>query len=134
MTGIRALHPSSSGRRRFPQLAAGTAAYLGFNRRTRSFTPRQLNIRKFIISLPSTIGLAAGIAVVDGGAAWQAARAQVAWSSVDSSCVVQSAGESLASIDAAHGTVSFKTGELLSASQTNSQNFWCVRGGPGATN
>src|SRR5262249_28562934 len=36
--------------------------------------------------------------------------AQVAWSSVDSGCVVQSAGESLASIDAAHGTVSFKTG------------------------
>jgi hypothetical protein len=37
-------------------------------------------------------------------------RAQFAWSSVDSGCVVQSAGESLASIDAAHGTVSFKTG------------------------
>jgi hypothetical protein len=35
--------------------------------------------------------------------------AQVAWSWVDSGCVIQSAGESLASIDAAHGTVSFKS-------------------------
>jgi hypothetical protein len=38
------------------------------------------------------------------------ARAQVAWSSVASGCVLQSAGENLAIIDAAHGTVSFKTG------------------------
>jgi hypothetical protein len=36
------------------------------------------------------------------------AVAQVAWSSVAAGCVLQSAGESLASIDAAHGTVSFK--------------------------
>ena len=34
------------------------------------------NIRKFIISLPGIIALAAGIAVVDGDVAWQAARAQ----------------------------------------------------------
>lgn len=41
------------------------------------------------------------------------ARAQiggVAWSSVGAGCVVQSAGENLASIDAALGTISFKTG------------------------
>src|SRR5262249_14713625 len=34
------------------------------------------NIRKFIINLPRIMALAAGIAVVDGDAAWQAARAQ----------------------------------------------------------
>ena len=34
------------------------------------------NIRKFIINLPGIMALAAGIAVVDGDAAWQAARAQ----------------------------------------------------------
>jgi hypothetical protein len=35
-----------------------------------------MNIRKFIINLIGTIALAAGIAVGDGDAAWQAARAQ----------------------------------------------------------
>jgi hypothetical protein len=34
------------------------------------------NIRKFIINLPGIMALAAGIAVADGDAAWQAARAQ----------------------------------------------------------
>jgi len=34
------------------------------------------NIRKFIINLPGIMALAAGIVVVDGDAAWQAARAQ----------------------------------------------------------
>ena len=34
------------------------------------------NIRKFIINLPGIMALAAGIAVVDGDAAWQAARAE----------------------------------------------------------
>src|SRR5260221_635290 len=53
-----------------------------------------------ILSVALTLAVATGSQV----------RAQFAWSSVDSGCVVQSAGESLASIDAAHGTVSFKTG------------------------
>ena len=34
------------------------------------------NIRKFIINLPGTMALAAAIAIVGSGAAWQAARAQ----------------------------------------------------------
>jgi hypothetical protein len=53
------------------------------------------------------------IVLVFAVAAASQAKAQiggVAWSSVAAGCVVQSAGESLASIDAAHGTVSFKTG------------------------
>jgi hypothetical protein len=58
-------------------------------------------IPSFVPPLVAALGVATG-----GGQI----RAQVAWSSVDSACVVQSGGESLASIDAAHGTVSFKTG------------------------
>jgi hypothetical protein len=55
---------------------------------------------------PIILSIALALAVATGSQV----RAQFAWSSVDSGCVVQSAGESLASIDAAHGTVSFKAG------------------------
>jgi hypothetical protein len=61
---------------RFPQLAASTAAYLAPNRRAWPFVQNQTNMRKFAINLPGIMALATGIAVVDGDAAWQAARAQ----------------------------------------------------------
>jgi hypothetical protein len=77
MTGTCAPHPSSKiGGRRFPQCAEGGAVHLSFRRRSWSFAARPRNIRKFIINLPGTMALAAGIVAVDGDAAWQAARAQ----------------------------------------------------------
>jgi hypothetical protein len=59
MTGTRALHPSSKiGRRWFLHFAGGEAAYPDFSRRVQPCTRRQINIRKFIIGLPSTVVLA----------------------------------------------------------------------------
>ena len=53
MTNTRALRPSSKfGRRRFLQLAGGTAAYLGFARRAWPFAQSPTNIRKFVVNLP----------------------------------------------------------------------------------
>src|SRR5262245_47096185 len=45
-------------------------------RRTWRFVQCRMNVRKFIINLPGTMALAAGIAVADGNATWQTARAQ----------------------------------------------------------
>jgi hypothetical protein len=61
---------------RFAQLTASTAAYLASNRRAWPVVQSPASVRKFIINLPGIMALAAGIAVVDGDAAWQAARAQ----------------------------------------------------------
>jgi hypothetical protein len=58
----------------------------------------------------SILAIALVFAVAIASQARAQVAAPVAWSSVGSGCVLQSAGESLASIDAAHGTVSFKTG------------------------
>jgi hypothetical protein len=52
---------------RFLRLTARAADY---------FVQSPRDIRKFIINLPSLMALAAGIAVVDGDATWQEARAQ----------------------------------------------------------
>jgi spore coat protein A len=53
MTNTRALRSSSKiGRRRFLQLAGGTAAYLGFDRRAWPFAQSPTNIRKFVVNLP----------------------------------------------------------------------------------
>ncbi len=62
------------GRSRLQRLTASTAAYL--DRRASPFVQSPTNTRKVIINLPAAMALAAGIAVVDGDAAWQAARAQ----------------------------------------------------------
>jgi hypothetical protein len=64
------------GTRRFPQLTASTAVYLTSDRRAWPFVRSPTNIRKFIINLPGIMALAAGIAILDGDAAWQAARAE----------------------------------------------------------
>ncbi len=58
------------GTRRLPHLTASTAAYLASNVHGPTKT------RKRTLALPSIIALAAGMAVVDGDAMWQAARAQ----------------------------------------------------------
>src|SRR5260370_37432790 len=58
------------GTRRLPHLTASTAAYLASNVHGPTKT------RKCIVTLPSIIALAAGMAVVDGDAMWQAAKAQ----------------------------------------------------------
>src|SRR5258708_30969465 len=58
------------GTRRLPHLTASTAAYLASNVHGPTKT------RKRTLALPSIIALAAGMAVVDGDAIWQAARAQ----------------------------------------------------------
>jgi spore coat protein A len=49
----RPLRPSSKiGRRRFLQLAGGTVAYVGFDRRAWPFAQSPTNIRKFVVNLP----------------------------------------------------------------------------------
>src|SRR5262249_10507016 len=58
----------------------------------------------------SILAIALVFAVATASQARAQVAAPVAWSSVGSGCVLQSARESLASIDAAHGTVSFKPG------------------------
>jgi hypothetical protein len=58
------------GAQQLPQLTASTAAYVAPDVHT------PMNVRKCIVSLPGIMALAAGIAVADGSAAWQAARAQ----------------------------------------------------------
>src|SRR5215475_5989160 len=57
------------------QLTESMAAYLAARRRAWRFVQSRMN-RRFIINLPGTMALAAGIAVVAGNATWQAARAQ----------------------------------------------------------
>src|SRR5260370_38253047 len=59
-----------NGARRLPHFTASTAAYLASNVHGPTKT------RKRTLALPSIIALAAGMAVVDGDAMWQAARAQ----------------------------------------------------------
>jgi hypothetical protein len=58
------------GAQQLPQLTASTAAYLA------SSVHNPMNVRKCIATLPSIMALAAGIAVAEGDAVWQAARAQ----------------------------------------------------------
>ena len=57
------------------QLTESMAAYLAPHRRAWRFVQSGMN-RRFISNLPGTMALAAGIAVADGNATWQAARAQ----------------------------------------------------------
>src|SRR5229473_1682149 len=58
------------GAQQLRQLTASTAVYVAPDVHT------PMNVRKCIVSLPGIMALAAGITVADGGAAWQAARAQ----------------------------------------------------------
>jgi hypothetical protein len=58
------------GAQQLPQLAASTAAYPASN------VHSPTNVRKGIVTLPSIMALAAGIAVVGGDATGQAARAE----------------------------------------------------------
>jgi hypothetical protein len=58
------------GAQQLPPLMASTSAYLA------SDVHSPLKIRKFIVNLRSIMALAAGIAIADGNATWQAARAQ----------------------------------------------------------
>src|SRR5262249_14971935 len=60
------------GRWRFSQWSASTAACLEPNR---PLVQGRMNVRKFVANLPGTLVVAAGIAIADGDAAWQAARA-----------------------------------------------------------
>jgi hypothetical protein len=61
---------------RFRQLTASAAAHLSSNWWSLPVVQNPTNMRKSIINLPGAMALAAGIAVVDGDAAWQGARAQ----------------------------------------------------------
>jgi len=61
---------------RLLQLTAGATAYPAFSRPTWRFVENQMNAQKFIVNLPFAVALAAGIAIVDSDAGWQAARAQ----------------------------------------------------------
>jgi hypothetical protein len=60
----------------FLQLTASAAACSASSRRAWSFVQSRMNVRMFTINLPGTMALAAAIAIVGSGAAWQAARAQ----------------------------------------------------------
>ena len=60
----------------FLQLTARAAGCSASSRRAWSFVQSRMNVRMFTIYLPGTMALAAGIAIVDGDAAWQAAHAQ----------------------------------------------------------
>jgi hypothetical protein len=60
----------------FLQLTASAAACSASSRRAWSFVQSRMNVRMFTIDLPGTMALAAAIAIVGSGAAWQAARAQ----------------------------------------------------------
>jgi len=77
MTSTRPFHLSSKiGSGWFLQSGAGDATYLASNRPALPLVRSRTIIRKFIINLPGTMALAAGIAVADGNATWQAAKAQ----------------------------------------------------------
>src|SRR5215813_9935076 len=76
MTSTRPFHPSSKIDSGFLQTGAGTATYLACNRLAGPFVHSRTIMRKFIINLPGTMALAAGIAVADGNATWEAAQAQ----------------------------------------------------------
>src|SRR5262245_23719072 len=76
MTSTRPFHPSSKIGSGFLQTGAGTATYLACNRLAGPFVHSRTIMRKFIINLAGITALAAGVAVVDGNATWQAAQAQ----------------------------------------------------------
>src|SRR5262245_19552452 len=77
MTSTRPLNSSSKiGSGRFLQTGAGSATCLTSNRPAGPFVQSRTIMRKFIINLPSVMALTAGVAVVDGNATWQGARAQ----------------------------------------------------------
>src|SRR5262245_35677633 len=77
MTSTRPFHLLSKiGSGRFLQSDANDATYLASNRPALPLVRSRTIIRKFIINLPGTMALAAGIAVADGNATWQAAQAQ----------------------------------------------------------